>query len=722
MRIRLLLLTLISIVGLAFAQSQYPLVSIHDIQYIDSVATKGFVNSPLANDTVRVRGVVMVRPLVDPSVDSLRTPIMYYGARWGIYIQDTNSSQFWAGLNVLQNDTTVASQGTFFDLLDTSDVVELTGVVTPYGQTNELMTLLNPITPVNILGKLPKRPDPIQLSVTDFMNNGQSINEALKYSGMYVELHNVISANRNTTTGQFNIYDANGNYLIAYPQSRYFRLNYKLPWSTYQAPADGTPINMIRGIISYYNGTFEIIPLYPNDIYITLTPPLISNILRDKIQVGTNQQVTISAKILGGSGHVMNAALHYKIGNQARVTIPMTKSLNDTTLYTAVINGISTDSTLVDYFVTANDNLGLTGYTPSDTVKGNYFFQVLNEPLKIRDVQYSPFGSGYSSYNGYYVTISGIVTADTSDYAGLYSSNYPKRVYMQDGSGPWTGIMIGTLGLKGVDVLKLKAGDSITLTGRIQENYSVTAIDSLTNITVNSHGNPIPASVTVPTGTIGRSYNSTVAAEQWESVLINYKNVTVVRENADGNPGPNVSSVNNNYGEMFVSDGNGGDSTRISLQDGNNNYENFWDANFANNPNKIRITTGSKFTELQGILYYSYSNYKLCPRKADDFIGFTPTDIKELEAKAPKTFTLEQNYPNPFNPSTIIRFSVPKESMVTLKIFNILGQEVETLVNQQKLPGTYQVSFDAGKLSSGVYFYSINAGNFYQVKKMMLLK
>ncbi len=722
MKIRLLLLLLVAGASLALAQTQYPLVSIHDIQFIDSVGTKGFVNSPLANDTVRVRGVVMVRPLVDPSVDSLRTPIMYYGARWGIYIQDTNASQFWAGLNVLQNDTTTASQGTFFDLMDTSDVVEFTGVVTPYGQTNELMVLLNPITPVNILGKMPKRPDPIQLSVTDFMNNGQSVNEAFKYSGMYVELHNVVSANRNTTTGQFNIYDANGNYLTAYPQSRYFRLNYKLPGSTFQPPADGTPINTIRGIISYYSGVYEIIPLYPNDIYITLTPPIISNLTRDPVQVKTNQQVTITAKILGGSGYVKNAQLHYKIGSQSRVVVSMTKSLSDTTQYSAVINGVSADSTMVDYFITANDNLGLTGYTPSDTIKGNYFYQVLDETLKIHDVQYSPFGSGYSGYNGYYVTLTGIVTADTSDYAGLYSSNYPKRVYMQDGSGPWTGIMIGTLGMKGVEVLKFKSGDSITLTGKIVENYSVTAIDSLTTIVINSHNNPLPESVTVPTGTIGRSYSSTATAEQWESVLINYKNVTVVRENADGVPGPNVSSVNNNYGEMFVSDGNGGDSTRISLQDGNNNYENFWDANFANIPAKIRITTGSKFSELQGIIYYSFSNYKLCPRKATDFIGFIPTDVKENVSNIPASYGLEQNYPNPFNPSTTIKYSIPKASMVTLKIFNILGQEVRTLVNQEKLPGAYEVSFNANSLSSGIYFYSLSAGNFYQVKKMMLLK
>jgi hypothetical protein len=183
--------------------------------------------------------------------------------------------------------------------------------------------------------------------------------------------------------------------------------------------------------------------------------------------------------------------------------------------------------------------------------------------------------------------------------------------------------------------------------------------------------------------------------------------------------------VNNNYGEMYVKDSSGGDSTRVSLQDSNplhSPYENLWDPSFVNNPNKTYIGTGSKFSELRGILYYSYYNYKLCPRKSDDFIGFVPTAVKEYTNKMPGTFGLNQNYPNPFNPSTIITYSIPKESQVKLKIYNILGQEVKTLVNDSKAPGKYTVNFNASSLSSGVYFYTLRAGNYFQVKKMMLLK
>ena len=85
-------------------------------------------------------------------------------------------------------------------------------------------------------------------------------------------------------------------------------------------------------------------------------------------------------------------------------------------------------------------------------------------------------------------------------------------------------------------------------------------------------------------------------------------------------------------------------------------------------------------------------------------------------------FALEQNFPQPFNPGTTIQFSIPHESHVTLKIYNLLGQEVQTLVNGTRRAGTYDVQFDAGKLSSGVYFYTLQAGAFVQTKKMLVIK
>jgi hypothetical protein len=83
---------------------------------------------------------------------------------------------------------------------------------------------------------------------------------------------------------------------------------------------------------------------------------------------------------------------------------------------------------------------------------------------------------------------------------------------------------------------------------------------------------------------------------------------------------------------------------------------------------------------------------------------------------------LDQNYPNPFNPSTVISYSIPGLSFVSLKIYDILGKEISALVNEVQPAGNYQINFAADNLPAGVYFYRINAGNFNQTKKMVLLK
>ncbi|MFZ2325076.1 MAG: T9SS type A sorting domain-containing protein [Ignavibacteriaceae bacterium] len=93
-------------------------------------------------------------------------------------------------------------------------------------------------------------------------------------------------------------------------------------------------------------------------------------------------------------------------------------------------------------------------------------------------------------------------------------------------------------------------------------------------------------------------------------------------------------------------------------------------------------------------------------------------DVKSL----PTDFALEQNYPNPFNPTTTIRFSLPADNFVSLKIYNLLGQEIATLVNENKIAGNYNINFNASNLSSGVYLYKLDAGKFSAVKKLTLLK
>jgi len=101
-------------------------------------------------------------------------------------------------------------------------------------------------------------------------------------------------------------------------------------------------------------------------------------------------------------------------------------------------------------------------------------------------------------------------------------------------------------------------------------------------------------------------------------------------------------------------------------------------------------------------------------------VNFTVTDVGDNSN--PNEFNLFDNYPNPFNPSTIIRYSIPELSFTSIKIYDALGKEVSSLVNESKSAGIYEVEFNASNLSSGIYYYTLQAGSFTQTKKMILTK
>ena len=118
-------------------------------------------------------------------------------------------------------------------------------------------------------------------------------------------------------------------------------------------------------------------------------------------------------------------------------------------------------------------------------------------------------------------------------------------------------------------------------------------------------------------------------------------------------------------------------------------------------------TTGKIYYRLKQIDYNGSSGY---------------SKVIEVTFARPESFNLEQNYPNPFNPETVIKYEVPENSFVTLKVYDILGREVVTLVNQQLSPGKYSVNFDGSNLAGGLYLYTLKSGNYSSTKKLILLK
>jgi hypothetical protein len=693
--------------GMLLAQS-YPMVTLEEIQFQSdsSLLNNGDLPSPLFGDTVRFRGVVMVAPVVNSTTDRRR--IIAAGARWTSYIQDIDGQVYddFDGIFILQDDTTGANQGTFFDLVDTAQVVEFTGVVSEYNTTTEFFLLLNPVTPVVIVDQLPKRPDPVELSVSDFNDSGTPNVLAERYEGEYIVVRNVITSDRNLGDGTFRINDGLGNSMRMYDQSGYFTLRaHRLTGITdYQPPQDGSFISYIRGAVNTRTDDYYLVPMYPGDIGpVTVSPPIISSVRRNSAEVDPNQSVEISANIRDLDGTVAEGRVYYRVDGGQRMMLPMTFSPSDT-LYKATIPGVNSDSSLVDFYLWAKDDQDLEVVFPVDTLTDNYFYLVLNRPVSIKDVQYSPFGGGYSGYTNYEVTLNGIVTSDSSDIRGYGSSSFARN-YLQDAEGPWSAIQINFGDPLGTDLYGiLRRGDDLTLTGTIQESFGVTRINNITSYTINSSLNPLPSPHILTTGEIGILGDGEVAKEQWESVLVGFQNAEITNINADGG---------SNFGEMFVSDGSG--DTRVELEDGSNSFH-----NGSGSPGTILIQQNATFDHLLGIMYYSFSNYKLVPRKDDDFVNYT--NVAD-ENKLPSEYSLRQNYPNPFNPATTIQYSIPEAGIVNINIYNILGQNVKTILNNSsQSTGSYKVVFNASELPSGIYFYRIEVNDFVQVKKMILMK
>ncbi len=170
-------------------------------------------------------------------------------------------------------------------------------------------------------------------------------------------------------------------------------------------------------------------------------------------------------------------------------------------------------------------------------------------------------------------------------------------------------------------------------------------------------------------------------------------------------------------------------------------HRNFWDANYQ----ALLLTDGANFrnpnyhlpSDTLGTLdFYFMANVvkaivasvaKLAEIRHSG-IGISNefdlniSSISQSDDTRPLVIHMEQNYPNPFNPSTTIEFSIPKAEFVTLKIYNILGQEVDELVAKRLVAGSYNYSWDASGFASGIYYYKIETGSFTQSRKLILMK
>ena len=682
--------------------------------------------SPLMGDTVTVTALCLVPAKV----------LTFTAGGYTMLLYDTAAVSEWGTIFVRVNAPGDTAQIILDGFLAPSagDIIKMTGIVSEFPITSmNSVTQFQPLAgkPIAIVGSAPI-PAPIRKNVGHFYQ-GLFPGGKVRYStgesfeGVIVELTNLtLDAKVNTGRGTFSMVDVNGNQITMYDASRYFTLGHggttPFPadsvWSVkYPALGVGTRVDTIRGFITTVSGSenprgYRIAPIYRRDIVFGVVPPSISSHRRNPVVVPPDSAARISVvvnKQQGGSG-IATVSILYSVNNGAWTSLPLT--LSDTTYKAAIPQ--QPQNSFVRYFIKAVDSLGISvilansavGAFAGDTSKGFFFYTVLNRPVTIQDIQYTPFVNGRGAYIGAVVTVPGIVTADTASI-GISPLNVAgtNAWFIQSGNQPWSGLW-----LTGTDTMlvRLRNGDSISVTGTVQEQFDVTRINDTTkgSAVIRASGKPLPAPVVLTTGAFGPNVgNGFASAEPYEGMLVRFNNVTI----------NDVNPIFSDPTEFSVDDGSGPVLVR---RDGRHNYSNV-QADTATSKTILKLS--DRITSLTGVIHYSFNRYKIVPRTNADFGTITSVDIRQGYA-IPERYALEQNYPNPFNPSTLIEYTLPSTGLVTLKVYDILGQEVRTLVNELQTPGRYTVRFDGASLATGVYFYRLQAGAFNRVKKMMMLK
>ncbi len=287
-------------------------------------------------------------------------------------------------------------------------------------------------------------------------------------------------------------------------------------------------------------------------------------------------------------------------------------------------------------------------------------------PHTIYEIQFTENEDGSSNLVGTRVQTSGVITA-------LFANGF----FIQNGEGAWNGVMVNG------SVENAQLGQEITLDATVSEANGQTSLNDIANVVLGDVTDlPAPAEV---------STNTVATDESYEGVLVKVTNAVCTNDSLG-------------YGEWEIDDNSG--ACRVD------------DMGYVFAPQ-----TGTHY-DVIGVVNYSYQNFKIEPRDADDISVNTENENNENQINSVK---LVGNYPNPFNPTTTIVFTTKTEGNVNITIYNVLGQKICTLVNKSFNKGMHKVIWN-GKDSygrnagSGVYFYSMRNGKYTSTKKMILLK
>jgi len=701
---------------LACLLSAQPVVTIQKIQQATAANLANCIDtSGYVLDTVIVRGVV----ITDAKVGTANNAQAANGRN--TWIQAGTGP--WSGIDVYKV-TSSSTATTPDDLLNliAGDSVEIKGVVlnylsaanpnaAPIGESE-----INPLT-VKVIGSGVATPTVVDLSDINDVNQVNNLATGEQWEGVYIELQDVtvtaVVYFSSNTRVSFNVVDAAGNKINV--SDRFLAQRLPALGGTYVPPVVGDKFDHLRGVLAHsVNGCtgtgrgYELYPTKPSDYKVTagFSAPQISNITRSIVTPTDAQSATVSANIIDVDGTVASAGLFYAVGvNTATYTLVAMTAVGTT--YSAAIPA-QADGSFIKYYVSATDNGGLTASQPAVPagITNALFFTVRNGGTTIYDVQYTPYANGNSGYINTDVTISGIITASVNDLGYV-------MVQQEGGLLGWAGLSL----TGNASLATLATGDKITATGTVKESFGMTRLESISAISKTGTGTI--QSVTAPVDSFS-SYKYS-RNEQYEGMLVTFNNpgkkLYVVAKNAE--TGANQGEYR--VGKDVFSPKAGcrvlaGRQTSTTFSSLNVPYVNdslYMTADGIMNVPPCVVNYQDSMESVTGIIYYSFSNMKLLPRNAADFVKFsgvncplTSVDNTLLEGVSV--------YPNPAADMLHIRMEANTPAIAVLR--DMTGREVaRTTAQGETVLSTVNVA-------NGTYVLSITSRGAVSNHKVVIVK
>ena len=636
-------------------------------------------------ETFTIKGVV-----------TMPTGLSYAGAGVKFILSEPEGGP-WSAILSYNGDSTA------YPILFEGDLIEMTGYIGEYRSGVSNMTEFWITSPINIIDYGLTTPPPVYVKTGDL----RIPETAEQWGNVMVRVEEAEIVDNNLQYELYAVDDGSGSVLVdddSDSLNTYYDVN--------DVPPLGTVADSITGWVYHHYGyytdstTYKLEPLYMSDIvWGNAGPPAISNMERDISLPSSSDEVTVSVDIATGLS-INEASLYYEVltdeGKSGYQKVEMSNGSGDN--YSCLIPPQS-DGSFVNYFIEAIDEIGQITTLPADITVQNFCYVVRDGDITISDIQYTPWKIADSPFEGHKVEITGVLTTDTTAY------NKYEAFSIQDNESAYSGIFVCEL-----DAV-LDRGDEIKVYGTVTDynpawgfkwdNNTVILTDSFEVISKNNVVNPISAT----TGELGTESET---AEAHEGVLVSVSNATLVSLNDydatfDDGSGPCLVDGD------FMLAGDQYENTKFYINSTDGYLVAFGDT----------LYPGDQVDLIQGVFCFSFGTYKISIRDAND-VGLSVGVNPEFEP-APLSYKLKQNYPNPFNPSTRIYFEIPQAHQVKLVIYNMLGQKVRTLVNEDFNAGFHVVNWDGmdenGDVApSGLYIYRIKAGDYMASRKMTLIK